>query len=87
MPTLRVRRIATGAQPPQPGSRIGGTGTPRHSFRCPDELWGAAVQRLHARELQLNPVLRGYIAAIVRGEAVLYPDPLGEPSTDEDAVP
>lgn len=83
-PRLRVRRVATGAQPPAPGSRIGGTGTPKHSIRCPDELWGAALQRLHARGMELSPVVRGYLAAVARGEAVLYPDPLGEPSTEED---
>lgn len=87
LPQLRVRRIPTGAQPPAPGSRMGGTGTPKHSIRCPDELWGAAIQRLHGRGLQLSPVMRGYLAAIARGEAELYPDPLGEPSTDEDAEP
>lgn len=87
LPSLRVRRIPTGAQPPQPGSRTGGTGTPKHSIRCPDELWGAAIARLHARGMELSPVLRGYLYAVVSGEAPLFPDPLGEPSTEEDAIP
>lgn len=85
LPSLRFRKIPTGAQPPQPGSRSGSSGTPKHSIRCPDELWGAAIQRLHGRGLQLSPVVRGYLYAVSRGEAELYPDPLGEPSTEEDA--
>lgn len=82
----QIRRVATGAQPPQPGSRTGGTGTPRHSYRCPDPLWGAAINAVHAAGLEWNAVLRGYTAAVARGEAVLYPDPLGGPTGHEDEI-
>lgn len=86
LPRLAVRRVPTGANAPRPDSGIGGTGTPRHSIRCPHALWGAAVARCHEAGLELGPVLRGYLAAVAAGDAVLYPDPLGEPSTEEDST-
>ena len=76
LPRVDVRRIATGAGAPDPGSRTGGTGTPRHSFRCPDKLWAAAVQKANARGEQWGPVLRGYTAAYVADDAPVFPDPL-----------
>lgn len=86
LPSLSWRRLPTGAQPPAPGSAMGGTGTPKHSIRCPNDLWGAALARLNGRGLELSSVMRGYLAAIVSGEAVLYPDPTRDTGPDEDGV-
>lgn len=77
LPHLTVRKLGTGAQPPNPGSRSGSTGTPNHSFRCPDEVWGAAVNAAAARGVEWGPVLRGYAAAFARGVAPVFADPLG----------
>lgn len=83
LPRFEVRRTSPGVQPPDPGSRTGGTGTPRHAFRCPDPLWGAAVQSARQRGLEWGPVLRGYTAAFVAGTAPVFPDPMaGEPDDD-----
>lgn len=89
LPRVDVREIATGANPPLPGSGTGGTGTPRKSFRCPSDLWGAALSRAHAKRPDpdnWNGVLRGYVAAYVRGEAVIYPDPM-DGEDDENTAP
>lgn len=83
MPRLTVRRLGTGAQPPAPGSRPGSTGTPKHSFRCPDVLWGQAVNTAAGRGHELGPVLRGYVAAYVAGVAPVFPDPMGGPAGDD----
>lgn len=85
LPGLEVRRQATGARPPAPGSASGSTGMPKHNFRCPNDVWGAAVQAAAARGLEWGPVLRGYTAAFVRGEAPVFPDPVG-PGTADDPV-
>jgi hypothetical protein len=84
LPTFTLRKIATGAHAPAAGSRTGGTGTPRHSFRCPDELWGGCVNAAAGRGLEWGPVLRGYAAAFLAGEAPVFPDPLGPPADDDD---
>jgi len=77
IPEVHIRRRAPGPQP-APGSREGSTGTPRHAIRCPDDLWGAGVNIAAKLRVPggLSAAVRGYIAALVRGEAPVYPDPM-----------
>lgn len=78
VPTVRIRRTAPGPQP-APGSREGSTGTPRHNIRCPDDLWGAGIAATAEVPGGLSAALRGYIGALVAGDAPLYPDPTAGP--------
>lgn len=56
--------------PPLPTSGEGATGTPRQSFRCPHELWGAAINRAAGTQAPggLSGVIRRWLAAYVAGE-------------------